>query len=301
MSFFSALRKLFFAGRKAAPIGTQARFRPSLEALENRCLPSLGGLYSVTFAVADPTLYAHVLPSSFHREPMKRVTKDPIPGADYELLVNNTPTVVGLTSLPSSKTPEFTVGQIVPFFFVVSMNSSTSLKNTTVTITADWATTTSSGGSFGYDPAFGVLAAFVDAGDLATVGGSKASATVTWSVVNQQIQGVFTVTGISSGSTVVVDAWLVLDASLNGAKDNVAAKLVSATAQDGSSITNSAQTITLNGVQNISPASAVAVSAAGSLGSAETTAAVLQSSSSDTPGTLADELTSFDAPTWSLL
>src|SRR6266849_5574741 len=65
-------------------------------------------------AVADPTLYPHVLASDFHRAPQKRVTKDPLPGADYELLVNGTPTVVGLTSLLSSST-------------------TTPLKNTTVT------------------------------------------------------------------------------------------------------------------------------------------------------------------------
>jgi len=187
-----------------------------------------------------------------HRAPQHRVTKDPIPGADYELLVNGTPTVVGLTSLPTSKTSQFTFGQIVPFFFVISMNTTTPpMKNTTVTIAANWSTTTNSGGSFGYDPTFGVLAAFVDAGDLATVGASKASASVTWQVVNQQIQSTFTVTGISSGSTVVVDVWLVLDTSLNGAAGNVPAKLVSATAQDGTSINTGTQTITLNGVEGI--------------------------------------------------
>jgi hypothetical protein len=242
---------------------TWNRSKLTLERLEVRCLPStLGGLYSITFAAADPTLYPHVVPSDFHRAPQKRVTKDPLPGADYELLVNGTPTVVGLTSLPAS---QMTFGQIVPFFFVVSMAPTTpALKNTTITITADWPTTTSSNGSFGYDPAFGVLAAFVDAGDLATVGNSKASATVTWSVLgagtnNARIEGVFTVTGISSGSTIVVDAWVVLDNSLNGATGDVIAKLVSATAQDGSNIQAGTQTIPLNKVEQI-PTTAVTAS-----------------------------------------
>jgi len=232
------------------------QFRPRVEQLEDRCLPStnLGGLYSITFAAANPAFYTPVLPSEVHRAPQKRVTKDPIPGADYELLVNGTPTVVGLTSLPAS---QMKLGQIVPYFFVITMASTTpATKNTTITITADWAIQTTSNGNFGYDPTFGVLAAFVDAGDLATAGNStKASATITSSTVlgagtnNARIEGVFTVTGVNSGSTIVVDAWVVLDTALNGATGDVVAKLVSATAQDGSNIQTGTQTIPLTKVE----------------------------------------------------
>jgi hypothetical protein len=259
---FGKLLKKWWKVEERRPQGRN-QFRPRVEQMEDRALPStLGGLYSITFAAANPADYTAVLPSDFHRAPQKRVTRDPIPGADYELDVNGTPTVVGLTSLPAS---EMKFGQIVPYFFVVTMAPTTpAMKNTTITITADWPTTTTSNGSFGYDPTYGVLAAFVDAGDLATIGTSRASATVSWSVLgagtnNARIEGVFTVTGISSGSTIVVDAWVVLDTSLNGATGDVIAKLVSASAQDGSNIQVGTQTIPLNKVQQIPTTAATAV------------------------------------------
>jgi len=95
---------------------------------------------------------------------------------------------------------------------------------------------TTNSGDFGYDArgddiGYGVIEAFIDTSDGAhTDPGSDAKVdSFTWSLINDEIVGIFTISGLASGDTVVMETWLVLDDMIPaGIGGNVQSRLIDA-------------------------------------------------------------------------
>src|SRR5262249_19553656 len=116
---------------------------------------------------------------------------------------------------------------VVPFEILVTTNGSAPAGGSTITFTMDFATKTTAGDAFGYDPTVvsgtghaGILTAFVDPNDTASVNtGSATVQSVTTTLVhpgtaNEAIEATFTISGLLPNSQVVVEPWLVLDGTL---------------------------------------------------------------------------------------
>lgn len=176
------------------------------------------GSYSLTFRSYDPTYYDFKLPSSYPTLPSGRA-QDPMPGA------NSAQTLASLN--PSN----LALGQIVPFEIKITVNGSVAPENGTINILNGWNTLTTNNSNFGFDPAYGVLAAFVDTTAPFTVD-PRANATVssfTSALVGSEIQGNFTVSGLDSGDTVILEVWVVLKKIIpERVSGNVQSRLISA-------------------------------------------------------------------------
>jgi hypothetical protein len=142
---------------------------------------------------------------------------------------------------------ELYLGQIVPFEIKITVTGLESPENGNIRFTAGWSTESTSGDAFGYDPAYGVIAAFVDTGDGAhidTNGDGHGDAEVSsfeWSMVKNkfgvedEFQGVFDVTGLDSGDEVVVEVWVVIQKTFpeEKATGNVHSRLIDAISSPG--------------------------------------------------------------------
>jgi hypothetical protein len=219
-----------------------------VEALEDRWVPA-----SIVYQAADPTLYTHIVQGT------SAFTNLTPPTGTLTAAQNTTLQNAGLNpifsqSVSSLAPAQMSLGQIVPFFFDV-----TSTSTGTIQITADWNAKTTSGGAFGYDEAFKVYTAFVNPFDPTSSSGLNASVSFTSSILgagtsNERIDGVFTLTGLKSGQSAVVEVWLVLDKTIpSGVSGNVQSKLVSAILNPGTSkasaIMTGSQTVPLLKVQ----------------------------------------------------
>ena len=115
--------------------------------------------------------------------------------------------------------------------------------------------------------------------------------------------GVFTVSGVDPGASIVVEAWVVLDSSKPAkVSGNVQSALISATAQDGSKINTGNQTVPLLKAQLIpaaastaspaatQPASATALSSSGTAHGNAPQSPVLDESFSFNHGELSNSL-----------
>ncbi len=189
------------------------------------------GSYSINFAAADPTEYIPPIPFPETVTPVIVGRGDgdtKIPSAWFESPVSNTDVRV------ESLAPEdMALHQIVPFEIKISVSGDTSPEDGVITFTAAWSTHTTSGGNFGYDPSYGVIAAFVDTGDGAHFdpGGDATVQSITWveDEDNDEIVGVFVISGLDDDDVVVIEPWLVLkDTIPPGSTGNVQSKLVSA-------------------------------------------------------------------------
>ena len=200
-----------------------------------------GGAYRIDFSAGDPTVYNTTIPYPGD------VT--PISGrGDGDNEIAGTDSAYDVESLAPE---DMALGQVVPFLFEITVDGDTAPENGTITFTAGWSTVTTSGGNFGYDDFYGVIAAFVDTSDAAhdDVGGNATVTGFSWVVVGDEIQGTFTVSGLEDGDTVVVEAWLVLDDEIapSGITGNVQSRLIDAetVTDDPDSINTGNQTVPL--------------------------------------------------------
>ncbi|MBN1193286.1 MAG: DUF11 domain-containing protein [Coriobacteriia bacterium] len=127
----------------------------------------------------------------------------------------------------ASLTPDgMTLGQVVPFELIV--DGAAAGASGVINVKPFWMAKTTNGDDFGFDPAYGVLGAFVDTGD-AYHEDSGASATVSglsWSVVNggtsnEKILGSVTVSGLQTGDKIIVEMWVVLKGSITEGTNGV--------------------------------------------------------------------------------
>lgn len=223
-----------------------------------------GGAYSFTFSAADPKLnkgrylptYRKITPSEI--SPYSSLIQngranDPLPNAVFGEPKD---------SVPSLEPADMELGTVVPYEVKISVNGSNSPENGVINFTPFWLTKTTPGDDFGFDPYYGVYAAFVDYGDTASHDpGNNAkvdkfpSAVAKEGTHDEQIQSTIQVSGLDDGDTVIVEIWMVLKSTIpERSTGNVQAGLLSAktgsTGTTGDTINVGNQTVPLNKVEN---------------------------------------------------
>jgi hypothetical protein len=191
------------------------------------------GGYHLDFKAADPGAYQATTPPAAC--PPGRAS-DPLPGAQH---------ATGLTSLA----PEHLIlGQVVPFEVLITVDPDAPADGT-FQFSATWDTATTSGSDFGYAD---LLCAFVDTSDgSAAEIDQDANLTFVEETTPTEITGTFTVVGLDPDERVVVEIWLVLDASIPpDATGTVHARLI----DEGG-----AQTIPLQPAEALQPPSKIVV------------------------------------------
>lgn len=218
------------------------------------------GSYTLKWYAADPDVnrapylptYHKVLPGALAPYPVDRAN-DPLKDA-----VAYGPTATSLDAVTSVSPKSMALGQVVPFELEIKVSGSTTPENGVITISPDWLAKTTSGGDFGFDPvSYGLIAAFVDYGDVGSVDplGNATVSRFSWSRAgagtnNDRVVGNITVTGLDNGDTIIVELWVVLKSSIpSGVSGNVQTSLVSAntgpTLGGGSTINTGNQTVPL--------------------------------------------------------
>jgi uncharacterized repeat protein (TIGR01451 family) len=203
-----------------------------------------GGAYTLTWRAADPSSYEKYTPATLACPGNAGRYPDPLPNASSLDVV---------TSLAPST---LALGQIVPFEMIIGVNGDTSPENGVIQFTNEFATNTSSGGNFGYDPTYMVYCAFVDTADAGTIDPENdakvdnVTSTLVGSGSNQYIQGAFNVSGLDDGDQVVVEIWVVLKSTIpTGSTGTVSTSVDSAQTATGDKITSGKQTIDINKLQ----------------------------------------------------
>jgi len=190
-----------------------------------------GGAYTLNFAAADPSIYIPPIPfPNALTAPTGRGNGNPlIPLAQF----NDGTSDVRVESLAPE---DMALGQIVPFELEITVSGDTTPENGVITFVLGWNTLTTNSNDFGYDArgddvGHGVIGAFIDTGDGTFVDANN-DATVdsfTWSLIDDEIVGIFTVSGLDDGDTVVLEPWLVLDDTISaGVGGNVQSRLIDA-------------------------------------------------------------------------
>ncbi|PTN04627.1 putative repeat protein (TIGR01451 family)/predicted secreted protein (Por secretion system target) [Mangrovibacterium marinum] len=208
-----------------------------------------GGAYTINLAAADPSNYIPAIP---YPTDLTAPTGYGDGNAVIPLaLFNDGSSDVKVESLAPE---DMALGQIVPFEIKITVSGDITPENGIITFVVGWNTLTTNGGDFGYDArgddvGYGVFRAFIDTGDGAYTDGSIQATvdTYTWSLINDEIIGIFTVSGLEYGDEVVVEAWLVLDDDIPaGIGGNVQSRLiVAATGPDQTINVSNSGTITL--------------------------------------------------------
>ncbi|MDD3246725.1 MAG: DUF11 domain-containing protein, partial [Methanosarcina sp.] len=214
-----------------------------------------GGSYTLKWYAADPAVnhapylptYAKLTPASLACPGSAGRYADPLTDA-----VAYGPTSSNLDAGTSLAPQDIALGQIVPYEMVITVTGSTAPENGSINFTTTFNTNTTSGGNFGFDPAYMVYCAFVDTADVGTTDpGNNAkvdsfTSTLIGSGSSQQIQGTFNVSGLDNGDQVVVEIWVVLKSTIpTGTTGNVQTKLDSAQTATGDTINTGAQTVPL--------------------------------------------------------
>ncbi|MBT8322247.1 MAG: DUF11 domain-containing protein, partial [Eudoraea sp.] len=218
-----------------------------------------GGAYTINFAAADPSIYIPPIPfpSDFLADPVPggRGNGDAlIPLAEF----NDGTSDVRVESLAPE---DMALGQVVPFETKISVSGDVTPENGVITFVVGWNTQTTNGDDFGYDArvddiGYGVIEGFIDTGDGAHVdpGNDAKVDSFTWSLINDEIVGIFTVSGLDDGDVVVLETWLVLDDTIEaGVGGNVQSRLIDgATGSDQSITVANSGAITLDNGDSIS-------------------------------------------------
>jgi hypothetical protein len=203
-----------------------------------RRLVTGGGAYKIDFAAANPSLY--MPPTPYPQNVDKIWYRDEKIGNSANSRGNSATSIPNAmfndgtqdVKVESLMPQDLYLGQIVPFEIQITVVGLESPEDGNMTFTAGWRTHTTMGGAFGYDYDIGVLAAFVDANDGAHRDPQKDAAVsgYRWSVVGEEIQGVFNVTGFDDGDVVVIEVWMVLQSiwPTEGATGNVQSRLIDA-------------------------------------------------------------------------
>ena len=210
-----------------------------------------GGAYTIDWSAADPALNKGAyLPTYPKKTAAQKSRVTTIDGSgvvtaggrlngqtDDKALVDAVcfkPDTSTNDSVESLMPKDLMLGQIVPFEVKISVSGVTTPENGVMTFTGGWSTKTTSGGNFGYDPAYGVYSAFVDSSE-GTDPGNDATVTKISSITanpgtnSEEIQGTIEVSGLQKGDIVVVEIWVVLKSTI-GAKvtGNVQTRLIDA-------------------------------------------------------------------------
>ena len=162
------------------------------------------GSYKLTYSAYDPDYYSFKMPSDYPSLPTGRAS-NPMLGT------NSTYTVTSL--MPDN----LALGQIVPFQVKIDVSGSVMPENGTINMTLVWDTITNNSEDFGYDPAYKVLAAFVDYGDpyIYDPGSNATVSGITNSPLSgTEIKETITVTGLDNGDKIIVEIWVVLKKSI---------------------------------------------------------------------------------------
>jgi hypothetical protein len=214
-----------------------------------------GGLaYQIDFAAADPDLYMPKVPY-----PEDFPEADLIIGRGYgetesgiKFAKFNDGSSTGgdaNVKIESLMPRDLYLGQIVPFEIEITVTDLEAPEDGDFQFIAGWSIITTSGGAFGYNETIGVLAAFVDIDDGAHIdpGNDASVSSFSWSIVNDdEIQGVFDMTGLDSGDVVVVEVWVVIQDIFPeaGATGNVHSRLIDdATTSQDDKINTGTQTV----------------------------------------------------------
>ena len=213
--------------------------------------------YLPTYEKLSPGLYiagGYIYPLNSADPP----TDNPLDEAVTYGSIFNTHNLDAVTSLAPK---DMALGQIVPFQMEIKVTGDTTAENGVITFTSEWLAKTTSGGNFGFDTNYKVIAAFVDTGDAGNQdSGVLASVDQFQSIVvnggthNEAILGTFQVSGLDNGDNVIVEIWVVLDDTIpEGATGNVQTSLFSARTGaidgTGSTISTGNQTVPLLRVQ----------------------------------------------------
>ena len=209
-----------------------------------------GGAYTINFSAANPDIYLPEIPFPTTATPIvgRGNGDDEIPKAWY-----NDPNTLTDVKIESLNPRKMALCQIVPFEIKISAGVGAEAIDDPITFVAGWSTVTTNGGLFGYDPGYGVYAAFVDTGDGAHVDpvGDALVSTFSSALVGDEIQGTISVSGLQAGDVVVVEVWLVLQCSIpEKIGGNVASRLISGSTAAGDTINTGNQTVPMLQVGN---------------------------------------------------
>jgi hypothetical protein len=209
---------------KVTDAGRDSTFGTGDDQVATTSFTDSAGAYSIKWLASDPAAnrapfaptYDKLTPQqyldSFGSYPTGRATLPATNGLSNSVAYASPPTSSNLDAVTSLAPKDMALGQIVPFQIEITVNGSILPENGTITINPFLLTKTTSGDDFGFDPAYGIIAAFVDAGDPGTSDpGTDASVdNFTWAVLqpgtsNEQISTNIQVSGLHNGDKVIVE------------------------------------------------------------------------------------------------
>lgn len=194
------------------------------------------GSYTLDFSAYDPRFYDFKMPADYPTPPSGRA-EEPMPGA------NSAQTVESL------QPRNLALGQIVPFEVEITVTGSTSPENGVIQFTSGFSTHTTNGSNIGFDPNYMIYAAFVDTLSPYHVDQNENATVriVNSTVVNQEIQGTFEVSGLDQGDVINVEIWVVLKSQFPSGNvgGNVQTRMITAKTANGNNISLGNQTVPL--------------------------------------------------------
>ena len=236
-------------------------FLSLLLVLPTMLFPSIaaGGSYNIKWSAADPAVNTGTYQPTYEKiQPSDTSWPVIMMGRQSDPLMHAVAYGPAYTSsnydaVQSLMPKNLALGQVVPFILEIKVTGSTEPENGVIFIEPYWNTMTTSGSDFGFDPNYGVIAAFVDIGDVGTIDpGENATVTEVSHVIsspgtkNESIEGKIKVEGLDDGDNLIVEVWVVLKKSLaDKVTGNVQTGLIKASTADGGTINVGNQTVPL--------------------------------------------------------
>ncbi|SHJ06539.1 conserved repeat domain-containing protein [Dethiosulfatibacter aminovorans DSM 17477] len=235
-----------------------------------------GGAYTLDWTAADPAedkgpyspTYEKVPPDYLHYDyPLLGRQSDPLEDAIFW----EPDSASNKDAVESLAPKDLVLGQIVPFELEISVSGDTGPEDGVIHVNPYFNTKTTSGDDFGYDPSYGVIAAFVDTSESHFVDpdGDATVSDLDWEISDagtktEKIDATIKVSGLDDGDLVIVEIWVVLkDRIPDKASGNVQTGLDSAQTQDGDVINTGNETVPLLKVQDfLSPSLSIVKTAA---------------------------------------
>ena len=223
---------------------------------------AVGGSYTLDWTAADPAegkgpyspTYEKVPPDYLHYDyPMLGRESDPLEDAIFW----EPDSASNKDAVESLAPKDLVLGQIVPFELEITVSGDTGPEDGVIHVNQYFNTKTTSGDDFGYDPSYGVIAAFVDTSESHFIDpdGDARVSDLDWTIENEgtsneEINATITVSGLDDGDLVIVEIWVVLkDYFPDKATGNVQTGLYSAQTDDEDAISVGNQTVPLLKVQ----------------------------------------------------
>ena len=239
----------------ANAVGDYSYVAQGLESLTNETGGFSDASYSLTWSAADPAANKGPYAPTYTKVP-PAVMPCPMPsgsaGRASDPLAN---AVFGSPkdSVQSLAPQDMALGQIVPFEVEITVSGSSVPEGGTINFKPEWLAKVTTGGDFGFDPAYGVYCAFVDTSDAGSTNldgnekvNSYSSTILDVGGSNERILGNIQVSGLDDGDRVIVEIWVVLKSYIGPAvTGNVQTGLVSAETAAGAKINIGNQTVPL--------------------------------------------------------